>query len=153
VGRAGSATLLTSLSVSFPRTDSFKTEGLACTFQLLPEEGVLSFFRLNRREWFSWCSHITQRIRETRATSVGNTLLGNTVLPTHAKEHAMPKSAYYTLTWSSSSQVYALYEGQGSQKGLCVIYKRALGRNKLSFYGNRCILWGCGADFDLCLKP
>jgi len=25
----------------------------------------------------------------------------------------MPKSAYYTLTWSSSHQAYELYEGQG----------------------------------------
>ena len=72
----------------------------------LAKEGVLSFFRLNRRERFSLCSHVTQRIRETRSTPIGNTLLGNTVLPTHVKEHAMPKSADYTLTWSSSSQAH-----------------------------------------------
>ena len=27
----------------------------------------------------------------------------------------MPKKTYYTLTWSSSSQTYALYEGQGEE--------------------------------------
>jgi hypothetical protein len=43
-------------------------------------------------------------------------------------------------------------EGQGLSDA--VMGKQAgLGRNKLSLNGNRCILWGCGADFDLCLKP
>ena len=76
------------------------------------KEGIPSSFKLNGRERFSSCNRVTQQVR---STAVGNTLLGNTVPPTHAKEHAMPKSTYYTLSWSSSSQAYALYEGQGEE--------------------------------------
>ena len=47
-----------------------------------------------------------------KVTLVGNTLLGNTVAPTHIKEDRMPKSAFYTLTWSASSQAYELYGGK-----------------------------------------
>src|SRR5690348_6356311 len=78
-----------------------------------PERMGPSSFRLNRRERFLFCSSVTQPVREMRATLVGNTLLGNTVAPTYIKEDRMPKSAFYTLTWSSSSQAYELYSGQG----------------------------------------
>src|SRR5690349_13850669 len=87
---------------------------LTCTFQLLPKERVPSSFRLNQVERFLFCSSVTQTVREMRATLVGNTLLGNTVAPTYIKEDRMPKSAFYTLTWSSSSQAYELYGGQGN---------------------------------------
>lgn len=44
-----------------------------------------------------------------RASPVGNTLLGNIAPLMHIKEDQMPKSAIYTLTWSSSPRVYKLY--------------------------------------------
>ncbi len=40
-----------------------------------------------------------------------------------------------------------------SPEGALCRKQAGLGRNKRSLNGNSCILWGCRADFDLCLKP
>ena len=101
---------------------------------VLSEVGFLKQFPANSKEGIPTSFRLNRRERlsscnrvtqQVRSTAVGNTSLGKTVLPTHVKE---PEGAL-----------------RHKQAGL--------GRNKLSFYGNRCILWGCRADFDLCLKP
>src|SRR5258708_40310565 len=69
-----------------------------------PERGVPSFFRLDRRERFLFCSSVTQPVREMRSTLVGNTLLGNTLAPTHIrtsrrlvgqKAHSIPSPGHH----------------------------------------------------------
>src|SRR2546430_3224314 len=52
---------------------------LSYCLSFLRYEEILSSFRLDRRERFSSCRRVTQRIREVRSTAVGNTMLGDTV--------------------------------------------------------------------------